>query len=186
LIISKHFPAYNGFYFAIFLKELVKYLIFTISPCLKYFLNFVIKKLTKVLFFISPNFPKELTIAHSKSSLILITLYLVNYSTKALMAALLFLPILPMAFAAYIYLITSGDFNIAINSSIISILGIPSLSNDSAAYKAISPFNKLLSKCYLISFIISPFLSSVHILTSPSIRGCVANELVFDNLSLNF
>jgi hypothetical protein len=60
-------------------------------------------------------------------------------------AALLLLPILPRAFAAYIFFI-STDFKIAISSYMISILALPSLSIDSAPYRAISPFNKLLSK----------------------------------------
>jgi len=62
---------------------------------------------------------------------------------------------------------------------------MPSLSKDSTAYKAISPFSNSLSRCFFISYIISPFFYLVHILASPSIRGWIANELVFDNISIN-
>ena len=68
----------------------------------------------------------------------------------------------------------------------ISIFGVPSLSKDSSTYKAISPFNNSLSKCFFISYIISPFFSFVHILVRPSIRGWIANELIFDNISINY
>jgi hypothetical protein len=130
-----------------------------------------VKGFSNVIFVVPPILPIEINIIYSRSSLIFITLILVNSLTKALVAALLLLPIFPRAFAAYICFVISPDFKILINSSMISIFGMPSLSKDSTTYKDISPFNNSLSKCFFISYIISPFFSLVHILASPSIRG---------------
>jgi hypothetical protein len=105
-----------------------------------------------------PIFRNEYTMFVSSSKSILVTQFLVNSLIKASMAALLFLPILPSAFAGYICLDNSPDFKIFISSSINSFLGIPSFSNYSAPKKAISPFNNIIS-----SFLLSVILTHLYL-----------------------
>jgi hypothetical protein len=59
-----------------------------------------LKELSNFISIAPAIFPMEIKIFYSSSSLIFITLILVNSLIKALIAALLLLPIFPRAFAA--------------------------------------------------------------------------------------